>query len=192
MNFKTTSISLGILFLLTGCVSSTPLITPKYDKKSKTLTINNVVLDNVTYYTKKESRPANNLRYANSIKWYNEKINLENEFCNKVSTKISTSNQDKFYTRSCKEDVENYYNGNCKMEKIPDTNIYLGHCKSSKKESVDGGEEKTITKTVYGICQSEPKSRGYGTKVKIGLYDNKKCFDYIKEKLTTSFKKKNN
>ncbi|UTJ06648.1 hypothetical protein [Arcobacter roscoffensis] len=170
------------IFIFTGCVSSTPTLKPKYNNVEKSVNIGNIKLDKVTYYSKKENRPANNLRFANGIKWYYERINLDNAYCNKLHIKVSESRMDKYYIYSCKDDILRHYNNNCNVEKISDTNIYVGKCMNLKKQTVDG-IEKTISKDVYGICQSEPKRSGYGTKVQIGLYGNEKCFNYIKDKL---------
>lgn len=185
-------LSLGFIVLLTilfsGCGSNeVTLQIPKYDEISKTVDIDGFKLKDVVFRDIKEGRPASDLTFANSIKWYDERIKFNDKVCPYIKNKIQTSSSDKYFTYSRIDDVRKYYDNKCKEERLYDTNIIFVECPNSTYVKENDDEEYLKAEVIYGIVQSSTKRNGYGTKVSIGFADNKECFELYKKYLKDRF-----
>lgn len=173
-------IALAILF--SGCAKESALLIPKYNESNKTLTIDDMTFDKVTYFTSRKSRPGDDLKFANTISWEYQKITLDNAICKKFKNRVSFSNGFSNYAYSALQDIQEYYKGHCNGDKIPNTNIYALECIDSIHRN-----NKNTYRRVYGFSQSSKKGNGYGTKVLIGVYDSKECWNYIKKNIEEKY-----
>ncbi|WP_419767088.1 hypothetical protein [Arcobacter sp.] len=183
-------ISLLIITLLTGCGNNEiALQVPNYDKENKLIDINGFKIRNVTYHTRKETKPISNLQFVNYISYYNDRYKFDNEICKEITVRLDISRGDKYYIYSKLDDIKTYYSNRCSTKQLYKTNVYFGECTEKKVEKIDN-KEKITTIQVYGITQSTRKSQGYGDKLAIGFYSNKECFEEYKNYLLKKYKPK--
>lgn len=159
------SITIAAL-LLSGCTTSKLSLTPKYDEEKKTISIENMTFNNVTYYDTQKLRNNNN----------HHRIMLNDEVCTHFSNAIFTSTASGYYPDSGIEGIKKLHNGNCKVENISGTDIHGFQCNNKEDSS----------KKLYGFTQSSKKHSGYDEKV-ILSFDDKECYDYMKLNITNKY-----
>lgn len=189
MNFKQVAINLTMVTIcglaFSGC-AHTYNLKPAYNKETKTVQIDNLTLDNVSYYKKKETKM--NDRSLNNIKRYREAFKLkDNKECQKLSVKVHQAYNSWYFHDSMLEDVMKSYNDNCEIEKIANLNFVI--CKKSKTVTTEDGKESTKDVVEYGVTESKTNQYGYGSKISIDLR-TKACYAKLRNYFKQDFESK--
>ncbi len=162
-------------FIISGC-APTYSISPDYNKESKTVMIDDLKFENVTYYTKKVQ--TTNDRSRGNIFKYRETFKIKNNACDGLYVKRSEAVNGWYFSNSVIEDMKKRHNDNCTVEKI--ANINFSVCTSKKTVTTDKGKEFTRDAYYYNASTSVRNQSGYGSKTLIEL-DTKQCFNQVKE-----------
>ena len=158
--------------VFTGC---TPFYTlkPSYNENTHTLMIDHYIFNKAT-----ETLGKKITNISSGIFEY-KRFNTNDINCKKLAYKYyDISNTNKHYIASAIEDIQDYYNNKCDIEKI--NNLSFFQCKKNY-EVIINKVSTNETKYHYGITSSETKESGYGTKTTVYLGNKAKCFVAIRE-----------
>jgi len=170
-------------FFVVGC---TPVynIQPKYNEKDKSVMIDSIKLENVVYYNNKSKMPST--KALNSVLRSKEDFKLSGE-CKKFTVFTEKATGLWFFYDSELEDIKEYYNNKCEVEKI--ANINFATCIVNTIITIDGKTTNQESK-VYAIATSKIKRGGYGEKIGINFGNDQVCFEKIKSHFENKLEKK--
>ncbi len=143
--------------ILTGCAPSFD-IDPKYDEKNKIVTIDNYVINGISYFNKRKSNI--DMETMGSTGYLIKEARSNYGICDYIYTIDHEATGDWYYTSSVLDDLRMQYNNNCEVEKIG-RNIDFVDCNNN-----------------YYVTSSRPSEFGYSKLIKIKM--DYGCFQDMK------------
>jgi hypothetical protein len=163
---------------LTGC-SPTYNITPDYNKKNKTIFIDDYKIDFVSYHTSKNTLKDIGLNVQSTYKQFSS----EDKQCKKIAYVSKSIGTNGYYHTSAIDDTLRKYKNRCEVEQIGNINFF----RCIAKYKVNKDSKKFETKNLhYGATTSSSNQYGYSDKLIVYMGNDKNCFEDIKK----HFKKK--
>lgn len=170
--FKCRSILLISCLLFIGCAPSYN-ITPEYDEKTKSVKIDNIKLENVYFYNKKNITPDNAM---GNIFSYRENYKINDNDCSWLIVNQGDTKNNWHWNESMLETAMTLYRGHCKVEKI--ANLEFLQCE--KNENITNKNVVYSNKIIdYAITSSTPNKGGYSKKTGIDMPE--KCYEKFKK-----------
>ncbi len=183
-NIKTAGLkvlALSVVSLVISGCAPTYSITPDYNKDTKTVMIDDLKFEDVTYYSKKNQTKTD--KSMGNIFRYREVFKIKDNACDGLYVKQSDAKNGWYFYSSVIEDMNKQHNNNCKVETI--ANINFSVCTSKKTTTTDKGKEFTRDAYYYNASTSVRNQSGYGSKTLIEL-DTKQCYNQVKEHFKNS------
>jgi len=161
--------------ILSGCAPSYN-ITPQYDEKTKSVKIDNIKLENVYYYNKKDITNDNSM---GNIFSYRENYKINDDDCSWLIVNQGDTKNNWHYNESMLETAMTLYKGHCEVEKIAN----LEFLKCDKNENITNKNSTTSKKIIdYAITSSVPNKGEYNKKTGIDMPE--KCYEKFKKHFT--------